>query len=322
VAIICLSQLAFAITTDIKTDYTRGETMIIRIYGNILEPIARGNIDVLRGGYVSVPVEYDIKKLGGNYYLWLIAPKSANNYTLIIKNIATTVQGVNKFVDYRANFSVSENITDYYVNPGFISSDRDFEIIAFLNEDMDKTIETNFQTADYFTLKPGENVLKFYIGDINSTGMMNVTVGRYILPAYIIINKTEENVIAEVNKTKFDELVEILNRSEENLSAGEQAADAQALEDYSRYRCAEIPGKLCAADEQCSKKSVVTQDGACCVIGDCAGASSGSSYAWIGYLIAGLVIISAVFIWFKYKKTSAEKNPLQRKVSEIEKKKV
>ena len=89
---IILLQLASAISTTIKPVYQPGETMIIEIQGNILEPIKKEDIELKRVN-VQVPFEYDFKKIGSKYFLYAILPQSQNNYTLYIKNIATTSNG-------------------------------------------------------------------------------------------------------------------------------------------------------------------------------------------------------------------------------------
>jgi len=78
-----------AISTDMKESYSLGETMIIEIFGDILEPIFPENVE-FRRGHVKVPFDYDIKKLGDRYFLWAVTPESENNYTLVLKDVTTT----------------------------------------------------------------------------------------------------------------------------------------------------------------------------------------------------------------------------------------
>ena len=123
-----------AISTDLKSSYEKGETIIIEIKGNILEPITNSQIEFLRG-HVAIPLEYESKKLSGKYYLWAIAPQQENNYTLLIKDITTTVAGRTEKIDFVQNFSVSQNSTDYFVKPGIVLAQKDFSIDIYLNED-------------------------------------------------------------------------------------------------------------------------------------------------------------------------------------------
>jgi hypothetical protein len=65
---------------------------------------------------------------------------------------------------------------------------------------------------------------------------------------------------------------------------------------------------------------ITSADGLCCVNGACAvkKEEAASSYAWVGYLIAAIVVIGAIFLWYKYKKVKPEEKPIQKKVAEIE----
>ena len=304
-----------AISTNIKEVYAPKETIISEISGSILEPINPSNLELRKNGRILTPLDYEIKRLGEQYYIWALAPEERANYTLIIKEIATYVSGNVQRINYEKNFSVSGDLTDYYIRPGFISTEKDFEIKAQLNVDTNKQIEIEFINKTSFMLRPGENVLKFSIQGINETGLFNISIGKYNVPAYIRVNKTIQTspVSGNASALNLTNLTVIL----ENISEAESEA---IREKRLEYHCYEFPGKLCGASEVCSGKSITSLDGACCVNGDCvaAGEQKGST-AWIGYLIAALVIIIVAVVWIRYKKVKAEKNPLAKKISASEK---
>lgn len=188
--LICLLLINYAgaISSDIKNgSYSPSETMLIKIDGNILAALSADNVKFYRG-HVEVPVEYDLKKLGDNYYIWALAPTSENNYSLLVEDITTTISGVTAKVNYQANFSVSGDIVDYNIKPGFIFNEKKFDIDVFLNEDVNKEITTSFMTSSNFTLKPGANTISFDTGNLpqNTTQPMIITIGKYALPVYII----------------------------------------------------------------------------------------------------------------------------------------
>jgi len=195
--LIGLVSISSAISTDIKETYLPGETAIIEISGNILEPIPFDNVE-FRRGHVLVPFDYDIKKLDDKYYLWAVMPNTENNYTLIIKDITSTFAGNVEKTDYEKNFSVRGNLTDYSIKPGFVIAREDFEITAKLNEDFDKTITVNFLKEQEILLKPGENKLNFPIDDVNETGIIKIQIGKYSVPAYIILNKTQTKTAGNI----------------------------------------------------------------------------------------------------------------------------
>jgi hypothetical protein len=72
------------------------------------------------------------------------------------------------------------------VRPGFVYASDSFDINVWLNEDEDKVIDTKFIDSKEVTLKPGSNKISFSIENIEETGKYEVSIGKYILPAYII----------------------------------------------------------------------------------------------------------------------------------------
>ena len=107
-----------AISTDMKEIYNQGETLIVEILGNILQPIDKEDVEIFRG-HVQVPIDYDVKRVGDNYYFYGIAPLDENNYTLKINDILTTVNGVEQRIDFEQNFTTSNEISPYSIKPGF-----------------------------------------------------------------------------------------------------------------------------------------------------------------------------------------------------------
>ncbi len=183
--ILFLAVNVFAISSDLKAEYERGETIIAEISGNIVEPIGKEQIE-FRRGHVAVPLEYDFRKLGDKWFLWAIAPNSENNYTLVVKDIATTLAGNVERIDFEQNFSVLGNLTDYSIKPGFVYASADFSINVQLNEDFDKTITVNFPSEREVILNPGDNKIDFSISNVNETGFRKINFGKYAVPLYLI----------------------------------------------------------------------------------------------------------------------------------------
>ena len=318
---ILVSSFCSAISTDIKESYLQGETVISAISGNILEPITAEKVE-FRRGHVLVPFDYDLSKIGDKYYIWFITPENQMNYTLIIKNITTTLSGKVQQISYEKNFTISGNLNDYSIKPGFISTESDFDIKVQLNEDNDKAINVNFLEESEIILKPGENILKFSISGINETRVFNITIGKYNLPAQIRVNRTTEIMPAE-NETQLN-LTNLSEIKTENLSEDEKS---KIEEERKKYACFEYPGKICAADEKCTGEIITSSDGQCCVGLNAACSKAGGetgtgSLAWIGYLLAAVVIIAAVFLWLRYRQVKPETNPIEKKVQLAEKKKI
>lgn len=318
---VLLIQSVSAISSDMKDSYLPGETIMVKISGNILEPIGAANVE-FRRNHVLVPFDYDLKKLGDGYYLWALAPETQINYSLSIKDISTYVSGKVQKVDYLKNFSVGGNLSDYSVKPGFVLTDSDFEIKVQFNEDLDKTIGVKLVEERDITLKPGENIIKFSISEINKTGLYNLTIGKYNLPAYLKLNETTSKIVTNItigNMTNVSLVdVDTADLSEEDVNALEV--------ERAKHYCYEFSSgsRPCTADEVCSGKLITSKEGpsACCVNGACVArsAESSGSWAWLGYLLALAVIITGIVLWVRYKKIKAEKNPLEKKVLSLEKK--
>src|SRR3989344_2841966 len=107
--VVALMQVASALSSNLKQTYLPSETAIGKISGSVLEPISERQIKVKRGNQ-DVGVEYGLKKIGGNYFVWFISPVTKENYTFIIEDVITTVNGVPKVMDYVHEFKVDGEI--------------------------------------------------------------------------------------------------------------------------------------------------------------------------------------------------------------------
>lgn len=198
---IAFLQGAYAITSDMEEIYRPGETLIGEIIGNILEPIAREDVE-LRRGHVQVPFEYDFKRVGQNYFLIANLPTSENNYTIIIKNIKTTVDGQVQEIDFMHNLSTSGNITEYYLTPEIIFAEDDFSIEVFSNLDSQFLIGTDFPEEREVEILPGENEIYFDIEVIES-GFRRIALGMYSIPVMVIGEQNGSGGETEIPRIRF-----------------------------------------------------------------------------------------------------------------------
>ena len=378
---------ARAISSDIRDNYERGETIIGEITGNILDPISASQVE-FRRGHVLVPFDYDLKRLGGRYFIWANAPETENNYTLIIKDISTTVSGKTTTVNYEKNFSVGGNLTDYSIKPGFILSKEDFKIEIQLNLDNEKTISSDFPNGTEIILRPGGNDVKFSVSGSNG-GLIIAHIGKYNAPIFIngpVINNTGEEILLSIDPLEIDSTIfigstgqsypfHITNRGtsrldnirieynekffsieqhesialdpqeaielklnfigeindemrkqgiEESLNINSGAYYIQLpvlikftenqtenstpyLDNYESVKyCSELNGKICTAGEVCSGETKTSLDGACCLT-SCQKEDTEGSNSWIGWLIAGVVLIVLLYVYSRYKKTKSSK---------------
>ena len=77
----------FAVEVEMNNEYSQGETLVAKISGNFLTPIARSNIFFYKE-HVRVSFEYQITKIGYDYYLYaFLVGKTAGNYSLSIEDV-------------------------------------------------------------------------------------------------------------------------------------------------------------------------------------------------------------------------------------------
>jgi len=204
-----------ALTFDLKASYSPNENILGEIIGNVINPVQKEQVELKRGD-VRMPFTGDIGKVGDKVYLWCIAPENPNNYTLYIYNITTNVNGFVKKVDIIRNFSVSGNLTDYKITPGFISTNENFSVDIFLYEDFDRDI--NASLIGYTTLHPGENKLDFKIDKFIGENFITISIGKYGLPAYILgaknksSTKGNESSTIEFSPAKIQRIISISSR--------------------------------------------------------------------------------------------------------------
>jgi len=196
IIVLAFATNASALSTNLKSTYSQAETIIIKLTGKILEPITSKQVQFMRAGHFQeVPVEYEIEKLGEDYYLWAVAPKDEGNYTLIINRVSSIEKGVPKKIDFQQNFSVKNDSVRYSIKPGVIVSDRDFEIKVISYQDEDFSISTDFPEEREINIRPGVNTINFSIADVAGAVIRSIRVGDYDIPAYLIGNfmKLQEN---------------------------------------------------------------------------------------------------------------------------------
>ncbi len=376
--------LASAISTTMQESYSQKETMIIEIKGNLLSGISSDDIEFKRNN-VLVPLNYGLEQIQGRYFLWAIAPDKNETYTLVIKDVDTTVNGKQESITYMQNFSILTNLSEYNVKPGVIIANENFEVEIESYVDDSISVNVNFPYEQSIVLKPGKNEFTFSIDSIRYNTFTALRIGEYTIPLYIktgredssinkrglyfepsfikrnvglnqeliytIFVKNAENVSFEDVFFEYDkDLFVILPDGKFNLKDFESKQFNLTLKNdftenfessvvivygsgerreipieisldtnintinenfsavpVSEYFCSELAGVKCSVGESCSGENKEAIDGVCC-LGTCttSNSSSGSSNAWIGYLLALIIFGIIGYVVYKYKKTKKE----------------
>lgn len=193
--VMILSFQVSAISTNLKDSYSAGETAIVKIDGNIIQ-MNKDNFELKRE-HVVVPVEYDLKKIGENYYLWFISPENINNYSIALKNVETSQNGNAVKLNYIQNFTINQNKTDYSIKPGFFSGKEDVLIDIENYGDNSISIPISAPISKDILINPGKNTLQIKASDIPTGVVFPIRIGKYETLVYVPGKETPIVVVEE-----------------------------------------------------------------------------------------------------------------------------
>ena len=153
-----------AIEFDVKEEFSQGETLMAKVSGNFLQPLQKENVFFYRA-HVKIPLEYDIKKLDNEYYIYaLLSGKQKNNYSISLEGIKYMKGSEIIEEDIKRNFTINNQTADFSIKPGFANTNI-FSIEVWNLQDKEITIEiktkedTNSSGEEYqspINLKSGQ----------------------------------------------------------------------------------------------------------------------------------------------------------------------
>jgi len=174
-----------SVSTDLRTSYAPKETMIGEISGGILAPIQKEKVRVVKDGHLDVGVQFDVARIGGKQFVWIMAPANSGEYTLIVKDVVAFVDGAPEVIDFTHDFSVQGGLVSYSVSPGFISTSKDFKV-AVTSYVGQQTVSADFPEQREITLYPGTNYIDFSISRVLGVQQIMVNLGIYQIPVRIL----------------------------------------------------------------------------------------------------------------------------------------
>ena len=226
---ILVIPLISAIEFEIKPVYDQGETLSSKFSGNFINPILPENIYFYRG-HVRVPILYDIIKINDEYYIYALLSETQlvpnANYSIIIKDVRYYKGSQIIKDEIQRNFTISEKLADFSLNPGFIVTNKDFFVKVQNLQETKINIDISSKTilgADdlliyQYDLTTNENKsiilnsgeirkIDFSINDIKQTTFKTIFLDslstHYEIPVYIFRNKTDE-IITASSKFRFN----------------------------------------------------------------------------------------------------------------------
>lgn len=117
--ILLVLPLVSAVNFDMKSNFQPGETLLGTLEGNFLSQLTQQNF-YFYSDRSQIPLLFDIAKIQDKYYFYALLPAEEGNYTLIIRDAKYYENGKEVQADLEKNFTVSGNISDFSVYPGFI----------------------------------------------------------------------------------------------------------------------------------------------------------------------------------------------------------
>ena len=158
--ILLLFPLISSVEFETKKEFDQGETLLAVISGNFLDQITRDNIFFYKG-HVRIPMVYEVGKINNDFYIYaMLTGKDQGNYSIVIQDIRYNRGIAIVDEDIVKNFTITENTTDFSLNPGFIIASEDFflEVQNLQEERITIQIDTpeSFISENSLELKSGE----------------------------------------------------------------------------------------------------------------------------------------------------------------------
>ncbi len=127
-AIFFLSVVS-AVNVQIKDKINIGETLLVKVSGNFLDNVQKSDISFYRRYLPTSFSDYDIQKIGEDYYIYAVTTgKSADNYSLQIKNVYYMDGEIVKNTPIIANFTILNNKADFSLTPGVVKTEVAFSV--------------------------------------------------------------------------------------------------------------------------------------------------------------------------------------------------
>jgi hypothetical protein len=212
--LIAFLPFGFAFEIEMNSDVPQGETIIVKISGNIIDPLIKDNIEFYRG-HVRTFFDYDVGKLGNYYYIYFQTfDKPQNNYSINITGIRY-YSGSQISSETKSNlFSINSEQADFYIKPGFVITDGNFSAtLQNLNSHiLQISFQSNFdsdsfkfylnnnqiQDDDSFSILPNDDsTINSFLKDLNETSINTISISstktNYEIPIYVILSLQGES---------------------------------------------------------------------------------------------------------------------------------
>ncbi len=144
ILLLCLTFLLVSTVSSIEFNvnptYPQGGAIITTISGSFQKSLSLEDFTFYRN-HVRVPMNFDLRKIGDEYYLYVdLESKDANNYSIQIADVEYLKGSKVIKEDIQRNFTVTNTVADFTISEGFIMTEDDFSLTVQNLQDEKSTI--------------------------------------------------------------------------------------------------------------------------------------------------------------------------------------
>lgn len=282
ILILLIFPIVSSLDFDMKTNFSQGETFLAKISGDFSKSIAEQDITFYRR-HMQTSLIPEIIEINKEIYIYAsLYEKIPDNYSIIVGE------------DSR-NFTITDEIADFSINPGFIITSKDFSVEVKNLQNSQITIKHNFHDdEDSLALDLGETKkINFEIEEIEQTTLENLELSteklKYEIPVYIFVT------LAETAETPIENNI---SETQEEETIVQKPANITAVS--TTQTCEEMQGKVCGKGEACDGESAYAKDNVCC-FGTCNEIESDDGWKLLGWAMLILIIIIILIVKRRYK---------------------
>lgn len=206
-------NLISAIDLEMNSEFSQGETFYATLEGDLQNTLVSEDVIFYRG-HVDIPVDVSILNVGNKYYIsGQLIGKHPGDYSIEINNLQYIELKELKETTLVKNFTISEDIADFSINPKIITTDKNFDLnlenlkssTSFIK------IESLFSSSSQVDISAGDTkAVNFGIEDINESGLYFINLSSlqtfYEVPVLVTIKeeiKEPELVLFETEPEKI-----------------------------------------------------------------------------------------------------------------------
>ncbi len=195
-----------AVEIEMNSEFDQGEILIVKISGSFTKSLTENNIFFYRG-HTRTPTDFDFAKINEDFYISAnLLGKTENNYSIVIKDARYMKAGQIEEGDLTRNFSITQNLADFSISPGFLTTKEDFSLQAQNLQDNEITITITGWQEETITLRSGEiRDIEFSVNNITTPILKTITLKtdntEYEVPVYIL--ELSEEIPGEEKEKSF-----------------------------------------------------------------------------------------------------------------------